>query len=115
MRESEVSDISVEHIESNMKWIYQIKESLINNKRIFIYYPYKDGNAKRKSMSDLRDFLEQQTGKRGILYNGDSDAETSKTLKNVNAIWSKYDFVLINNKITVGVNYDTQELIKLAT
>ena len=108
-RESEVSDISVEHIESNMKWIYQIKESLINNKRIFIYYPYKDGNAKRKSMSDLRDFLEQQTGKRGILYNGDSDAETSKTLKNVNAIWSNYDFVLTNNKITVGVNYDVQE------
>ena len=112
-REVELSDISVEHIVSNMKWIYEIKESLIQNKRIFIYYPYKDGNSKRKSMIDFKQFLEEQTGKKGILYNGDSDADTKKTLKNINDTWCNFDFVLTNNTITVGVNYDEIEDSKI--
>ena len=64
-------------------------------------------------MLDFKEFLEAQTGKKGIKYHGNADAETSKTLKAVNETWCKYDFVLTNSKITVGVNYDEIEDSKM--
>ena len=65
------------------------------------------------SMVDFKDLLETQTGKKGIKYHGDADAMTNKTLKEVNKTWCKFDFVLTNSKITVGVNYDEIEDSKM--
>ena len=57
-------------------------------------------------MQLLKQKIESHTGKRGIEYNGMIDDKASETLKDVNNVWSQYDFVITNNKVTVGVNYD---------
>jgi hypothetical protein len=60
-------------------------------------------------MLDFLAVLEKETGKKGIAYNGDVDDEQVATLYRVNDEWKNYDFILTNNKITVGVNYDLED------
>lgn len=93
-------------IDKKEKWFSSIATELKANKKLFIFYPYKSGNAMNESMDLIKRTLEEATGKKGVAYNADSDDEILKGLENVNNSWSQYDFVLTNSKITVGVNFE---------
>ena len=58
-------------------------------------------------MMEFKNILENETGRRGIMYNSLVDDNVNITLYDVNSTWEKYDFVITNTKITVGVNYDS--------
>ena len=107
-RVQEQSNIKIEYIQYVTKWEKQILDALQANKKIFIYYPFKNGTkgGNYMSMEAFKNILEAQTKKKIIIYNGDVDDVINATLKTVNETWSDYDAVITNNKITVGVNYD---------
>ena len=60
-------------------------------------------------MEGLQNILETKTKKTGIIYHCKISGEQSKTLYNVNSVWKNLNFIITNNKITVGVNYDIEE------
>ena len=109
-RVEEVSNRSFCEIDINT-WRFNLIRSLKQGKRLFIFYPYLNMSASRKipSMAKFKEILTTKTGKSGIMYNSLVDDEVVKTLCNVNDVWSQYDFVITNTKITVGVNYDLQD------
>lgn len=108
-RDKEVSERVCNVIPYYAQWQEQIIQDLKNNKKLYIFYPFKDGNKNYCSMTDFKLTLEKQTGKKGIMYHSGCDDESNKTLRIVNETWYHYDFVLANSKITVGVNYDLKE------
>ena len=57
-------------------------------------------------MEELIKSIEKATNKIGTAYNAETDDKILKELNDVNAHWLKYDFVITNSKITVGINYD---------
>ena len=65
-------------------WCGSIINSLKENKKTFIFYPFKGGNCNYKSMENLKQIFEHNTNKKGICYNGDSDDKILKTLDDVN-------------------------------
>ena len=77
-------------------------------KKLFIFYPYCKGNKQNHSMKDFQSLLEEHSGKKGISHNSETSDKTKKKLKDVNSTWDKYDFVISNNVITVGVNFDIE-------
>ena len=85
-----------------MDAITQLKEG----KKLFIFYPYCKGNKQNHSMKDFQSLLEEKSGKKGISHNSETSDKTKKKLKDVNSTWNQYDFVVSNNVITVGVNFD---------
>lgn len=85
-----------------MKAITEIVKELKNNKKIFMFYPYK------KDMKELAKTIEKASGKKCIYYNADVDDKIKKTLCNVNKTWSDCDCVITNTCITCGVNFDLQ-------
>jgi hypothetical protein len=87
-------------------WCGSIINSLKENKKTFIFYPFKDGCKDYISMENLKTIIEKNTDKKGICYNGDSDDKILKTLDDVNTHWNDADFVMTNNKINVGINYE---------
>ena len=87
-------------------WCGLIIDSLKENKKTFIFYPFKDGCKEYASMENLKAIFEKHTGKKGICYNGNSDDKILKTLDDVNKHWGDADFVMTNNKINVGINYE---------
>ena len=64
-------------------------------------------------MEELKLKLEELTNTIGISYNSQVDDKVIKTLKDVNATWINYKFILTNTKITVGVNFDLQHFDKV--
>jgi hypothetical protein len=89
--------------------IAQISEDLKLSKKVFIFYPYKTDTKNHKSMESVFKFLEGETGKKGVMYHADQDDTIKAGIKNVNGVWDKVDFVLTNNVITCGVNYDNND------
>ena len=87
-------------------WCGSIIDTLTANKKVFIFYPFKDGNSSYPKMEDLKKIFENKTNKKGISYNGESDDNILKTLDDVNKHWNEVDFVMTNNKINVGINYE---------
>ena len=77
-------------------------------KKLFIFYPFCKGNKTNMGSDDFVKVLEKYSGKKGIGHNGDSGDDVKNKLKDVNNTWSKYDFVVSNNVITVGVNFDEE-------
>jgi hypothetical protein len=92
-------------------WFSEIVELLKQNKKVFIFYPYKSGQAFRKipAMEDFKKILEKETLKSGVCYNAESDDITLQELKNINESWKNHNFVITNTKITVGVNYELND------
>jgi len=82
-------------------------EDIKNNKKVFVFYPYKNKRGdKYPSMQELALKIEEQTNKKGVFYIAVSDDAVVKELIEVNKNWTKYDFIITNTKITVGVNFD---------
>ena len=106
----ELNNINVNRTINMLKnfknWCGKIITDLKADKKLFIYYPYKEGTGKYISMESLKELFEKETNKKGICYHSDADDKVLKTLENVNKHWNKAEFVITNNKINVGVNYE---------
>lgn len=89
-------------------WLNDIINDLKNDKKLIIFYPFKNPRRKQNlpSMVELVDTITKYTNKKGIYHNADSGDLSNKKLKDVNKHWVEYDFVVSNNKINVGLNFD---------
>jgi hypothetical protein len=86
-----------------------IIEKLKNGNKLFIFYPYKKHNSNVSSMEEIFNMIKDQTGKKGEMYNADVDDKKKKQLKNVNDSWLDLDFIITNNILTCGVNYENKD------
>lgn len=94
-------------------WTNNIISDLNKNKKLIIFYPFKNerkinNEVKYPSMSNLCTTFSKFTGKNGIYHNAESSDTNNKKLKDVNKNWVEYDFVISNNKINVGLNFDVE-------
>jgi hypothetical protein len=105
------SNRNVKIVNKLSNWFNKIIELLKDNKKVFIFYPYKSGQVFRKipAMEDFKKILIKETNKSGVCYNADSDDIILKELKNINKSWGEHDFVITNTKITVGINYELND------
>jgi hypothetical protein len=85
---------------------HEIINRLQNGEKLLIFYPYKSVSKTHSSIDSLVKMLSDKTGKRGLGYHGDTSDKIKKTLKKVNEIWINYDFIIANNVITCGLNYE---------
>ena len=85
-------------------------EKIKEGNKIFIYYPYKKCSGPFFSMNKLFSIIKSKTNKNGNFYNADVDDEDKYELSNVNESWKDYDFIITNNIITCGLNYDNSEI-----
>ena len=102
----EMSERKMVVIPEKKQWLAKIINQMNDNKKVFIFYPFKDGTSKNISMEELKQTIEKATNKTGVSYNADTDDKILKELKDVNEHWKDYNFVITNSKITVGINYD---------
>ena len=86
--------------------VIDIIKRLKEGKKLLIFYPYCRGNNKNQSMDSLKELLSSHTGKKGVCHNSMTSDKVKRKLKDVNNEWVNYDFVISNNVITVGVNFD---------
>ena len=86
--------------------VIDIIKRLKEGKKLLIFYPYCRGNNKNQSMDSLKELLSSHTGKKGVCHNSMTSDKVKRKLKDVNNEWVNYDFVISNNAITVGVNFD---------
>ena len=92
--------------------ILEIIEKLNQGLKIFVYYPYKEGNCNVWGMEQLlKTILANVTRENvtGMFYNASVGDNDKKQLKNVNENWSKHNLIVVNNVITCGVNYEIQD------
>jgi hypothetical protein len=89
--------------------VKMIMEDLKAEKKVFIFYPYKDGTDKYLSMVSFANMLELSCNVKGSFYNADVDDKKKEDVKDVNFSWCNKNFIITNNMITCGVNYDTDE------
>jgi hypothetical protein len=85
----------------------EICDFVKTGKRIFIFYPYKNGVTGRHfSMEEIMKLIKAKCDCRVIMYNSDVDDTVKDGLQNVNETWNNYDVVICNSVITCGVNFD---------
>jgi len=110
-RINEPSTRTVEIMKTSDIMINDIINNVKNNKKCFIFYPYKktSSNGNIISMETLAQLIETETEKKGIYYNADIDDIVKGGLKDVNKSWKDYDFIITNNIITCGVNYERKD------
>ena len=107
----EIRTITFHHKEYQ-KLIAKMIADLKAGLTLFVFYCYKSNSGKYPSMEGLHAELERETGTRGKFINADKDDEELKELEDVNEHWKDVQFVITNNKITVGVNYDLRDFDK---
>jgi hypothetical protein len=90
-------------------WTKLIIEKLKEDKKVFIFYPFKEGEKQYVSMENFKSIIEKNTNKKGISYHGETDDQILKSLDDVNTHWKKSDFILTNSKINVGINYENKD------
>ena len=100
---------TVNVISDKKHWLYNIIQTLKDNKKVFIFYPFKNGNKLNESIESVKLMIEKATNKVGVSYYADADDSVLKGLKNVNESWQAVDFVITNSKITVGINYEVND------
>lgn len=86
--------------------IHDAIEKIKAGNKVFIYYPYKRDTSNAMSMERVYGILKEQTGASGVFYNADVGDKTKKELKDVNTSWADRKFVITNNIITCGINYE---------
>jgi hypothetical protein len=90
-------------------WTKLIIDKLNENKKVFIFYPFKEAHKKYVSMENFKSIIEKNTNKKGICYHGETNDQILKSLDDVNTYWEISDFVLTNSKINVGINYEKKD------
>lgn len=104
-----INEPSTRHVHFNKHTptvFHEIITRLQNGDKLLIFYPYKTVSKTHSSIDSLVKMLSDKTGKRGLGYHGDTADKTKKTLKTVNEIWINFDFIIANNVITCGLNYE---------
>jgi hypothetical protein len=86
--------------------LHDMVEKIKSGSKIFCFYPYKKDSDVYVSMEKIFQYITDETGKKGIFYNADIDDHVKTGLKNINETWKDYSFILTNNIITCGVNYE---------
>lgn len=97
---------TIKYMDDVEAMIHNIICKIQNGSKIFIFYPYKKDSGKFHSMEKVFNLIKEQTGKNGIFYNADIDDVVKVGLKNVNESWGDAKFIITNNIITCGVNYE---------
>lgn len=80
--------------------------------KLFIFFPYKNQSRDYPSMEGLFNMLQTESKTKGIYYNADVDDKIKDGIKDVNQSWGDKKFVISNNMITCGVNYESQDFDK---
>jgi hypothetical protein len=88
--------------------IYDLKQGM----KLFIFFPFKSQTKDYPSMETLYNMLQKESGKKGMYYNADVDDQIKAGIKDVNKAWQDVRFVIANNMITCGVNYEIQDFDK---
>ncbi len=90
---------------------------LNEDKKQFIFYPYinkrksANPNENYPSMEALKSAVEKLTNKIGECCNKKTDDITLEGLEDVNKTWSELDFIIVNQKITLNINYEMKDFI----
>lgn len=105
-RNKEVNDRKAIVCQNFKYWTSDLIHNIKQGKRCLIFYPRKTGSSKLPSMDSLRHTIEKETNKKGIHHHADVKDSVNQKLFDVNKHWKKYDFVISNNKINVGLNFD---------
>jgi hypothetical protein len=100
---------TVEYIPDPEIMTDMLTRDIKNGMKAFIFYPYKNPSGKHSGMADLCLSIQETTGKTGQFYNADQDDAIKAQIANVNDAWKQLDFVITNNMITCGVNYDKED------
>lgn len=80
--------------------------------KLFIFYPYKNKSRDYPSMETLFNMLQTESKTKGIYYNADIDDKIKDGIKDVNKSWGDAKFIISNNMITCGVNYESEDFDK---
>ena len=91
----------------------KILDDVRDQKKVFIFYPYKDGKATHPSMMTLANIIEKECDlppDRVKYYNADIDDRKKDDIKDVTVSWCDTQVIITNNIITCGVNFDTDEV-----
>jgi len=108
-RKFEPSTRTIKYVDNFDKMMVDIVEKIKSGLKVFIFYPYKKNNGVVKSMLEIFNTIEIATGKKGEMYNADIGDKTKAGLKNVNKSWGEKDFIIVNNIVTCGVNYENMD------
>jgi hypothetical protein len=100
----------VKYLPDYTKTITEIVEKIKGGSKVIVFYPYKKQGSKYPSMEMLFEMMKTMTGKEGICYNADVSDKIKKGLKNVNVSWKDKQFIITNNIITCGVNYENVDV-----
>ena len=92
----------------------KIIEDLKLGKKLFIFYPRKKNspNGNELSMESVANCIANQTGKSGTYYHADVDDVIKQEIANSNETWINKDFIITNNIITCGVNFEKDHFHK---
>jgi hypothetical protein len=105
-----ISNRQVHYHNNFIKCFKDIVDKLNEGKKIFIYYPFKTkkliGDLQVAGMEDFFNDVVNATKKTGLYYHADVDDKIRNTIKICNDEWVKLDFIMTNNVITCGVNFD---------
>lgn len=112
--------INVEMVDGAKEMIKLMISKLSEGKRIYVFWPYKTPSSSDKvvlsrlSCSELMAMLEKHTTRAplcGKIYTADTikDKVMKDSLLDVNNSWSGCDVVIVNQSITIGVNFDVSD------
>jgi len=90
--------------------INDIVAKIKDGNKVIIFYPYKNGTKGYESMQAVYNVINELTGKDGIYYNADVDDKIKNGLRDVNTSWKDKSFIITNNIITCGVNYENLDV-----
>lgn len=97
---------TIHYMDSRDTMIHDIITKLNQGQKLFIFYPYKKDSDSFFSMERIYKAINEATGKTGIFYHADVDDGIKAGLKDVNSTWEDKDFIITNNIITCGINYE---------
>lgn len=107
IRESQTRQVTI--VKNYMEMEFDIIAKLRDGLKVFIFYPFKRETNNNPSMETFFLKIQQTSGKPGIYYNADVDDEIKVGLQDVNKSWEKPKFIVSNNILTCGVNYDVED------
>ena len=97
-----------------IRFLEVLTNKLKQNKKCYVFWPYKTENKNHYNQNQLLKFLEKSTDRnlKALLYNSDTlvNENIKESLKNINKHWSEIDLIIVNQCITVGVNYDIEDV-----
>jgi hypothetical protein len=101
---------NVVYIEKFEQAYMQLVRLISDGQKVFIFYPFKNGTKNLPSMADLCTKLGSDTNTHGEFYNADVDDTHKLGLRDVDSAWRACRFIVTNQVITCGVNYEVEDI-----